>query len=71
MFEHIDDDDYPKNLEGETGREMRQECNQPKREVVNRHLNNGWEIVSRDPLTLQRGRLKREFRGNLLIDSDD
>lgn len=64
MDEHITDEDYRKVKTIE----RREETNMSKRELVDKYINSGWEVVSRNPLTIQRGRMKKFFRNNILID---
>jgi hypothetical protein len=68
--EHIDDSDYLDNLPDKDIDDRRQYGNMSKRALVDRYLANGWEIISRNPLTLQRGRFKKKFKGNILIDAE-
>lgn len=39
------------------------------RHLVDQYLKNGWEVVSRDPLTLERGRARKEVRHGCLVDA--
>jgi len=68
--EHIDDSHYLDDLPKLDIDDRRKYGNMSKRELVDRYLENGWEIISRNPLTLQRGRLKKRFKGNVLIDAE-
>lgn len=68
-IEHIDDSDYHDIPEDDID-DRRKHSNVSTRSVVDRYLANGWEIISRDPLTLKRGRLKKRFKGNILIDAE-
>lgn len=65
MFEHIDDSHYSKPPE-DNYFERRTQLD--KRSLVEQYLKNGWEIISRDPLRLQRGRHVKMFRNGILID---
>lgn len=69
FVEHIDDSHYLDDLPDCDIDDRRKHSNISKRAVVDRYLAHGWEIVSRNPLTLQRGRLKKRFKGNILIDA--
>ena len=63
MCNYIDDDDYRKlPLVGE------KRISYSKRDLVDRYLQNGWEIISRNPVTLKRGRMVKFFRNGILID---
>jgi|TARA_B100002019_G_C21128288_1_gene526929 hypothetical protein len=70
FVEHIDDSHYLDDLPDGDIDDRRKYSNISKRVLVDRYLSQGWEIVSRNPLTLQRGRLKKRFKGNILIDSE-
>lgn len=39
------------------------------RRLVDEYLQRGWEIVSRDPLTIERGRMRKEVRHGCLVDA--
>ena len=39
------------------------------RHLVDQYLKNGWEVASRDPLTLERGRARKEVRHGCLVDA--
>lgn len=67
--EFIDDSDYHNIPEIDIDDRRRYE-NISKRVVVDRYLSNGWKIISRSPLVLKRGRLKKKFKGNILIDAE-
>lgn len=57
---YIDDNDYPK---------VPDRRSQPHvRLAINQYLKNGWEIVGRDPLRLQRGRAIKVYKKGILID---
>ena len=70
FVEHIDDSHYLDDLPDRDIDDRRKYSNISKRALVDRYLAQGWEIISRNPLTLQRGRLKKRFKGNILIDSE-
>jgi len=61
MNECINDDDYKNNS-------LERRTQVDKRSLVDEFLANGWEIISRDPLRLQRGRNIKVFRKGILID---
>lgn len=64
MNEHIDDSHYPQPEENNIERRTQID----KRRLVDQYLKNGWEIISRDPLKIQRGRHVKMFRKGILID---
>lgn len=39
------------------------------RHLVDQYLKNGWTVASRDPLTLERGRARKQERHGCLVDA--
>lgn len=65
MFEDINDSHYTQPPEDDR---IERRTQIDKRTLVDQYLKNGWEIISRDPLKLQRGRHVKMFRKGILID---
>ncbi|WP_287026556.1 hypothetical protein [Herbaspirillum sp.] len=39
------------------------------RRLVDEYLKRGWEITSRNPLTLERGRMRRQLRHGCIVEA--